>query len=113
MGFGCGCRRAHAKHAPGDKGSVMGLGAVAIFSVLMVVTMIADEADVDRSQQGENERLDQADEQLHEIENEKETGPVEQIFATEDVAEKTDGKREGPNGDGEHFDQADDKKHQG
>ena len=39
--FGCSCRRAHVKHAPGGKLLVVG------FVVVVVIAMIADESNVD------------------------------------------------------------------
>jgi hypothetical protein len=42
------------------------------FGVVVVVAVVADQADVDGREQGENQGLDQADEQLEKVENERE-----------------------------------------
>ena len=79
-GFGCGCRRAHARYAPGGKVLMWCLGRVALVVrgiVVMIVAVVADEADVDRGEEGENDSLDEADEELHEIEHEDEAGAME------------------------------------
>jgi len=44
-GFGCGCRRARAGHAPGGKLSMGRLEGVA-FLVIMIIAVVAEEADV-------------------------------------------------------------------
>jgi hypothetical protein len=64
-------------HAPGGKGLVMSFGGTGFIRVFVVVTMVADQADVNRAEQRKNRGLNQADEQLHEIENKKETGAVQ------------------------------------
>src|SRR6478736_3434906 len=78
----------------------------------MVIAMVAEEADVDGAQEGEDRGLDEADEQLHEVEDKEEVRAVEEIFPAEDVAEQTDRKREGADGDREHLDAADDQEDQ-
>src|SRR5688572_22904762 len=96
FGCGCGCCRAHAKHAPGRKFLVVCLGAVAL-CVIVVIAVVADEPDIDGAQEGEDRGLNETDEHLHEIKDGDEEGPVQKIFAAEDVAEKTDGKSERAN----------------
>lgn len=80
------------------------------FSV--IVTMVTKQTNIDRCEQREDEGLNEADEELHEVEDENETGAMEEIFATEDVTEKTDRKGEGANRDRENFDKPDDQKYE-
>jgi hypothetical protein len=49
---------------------VVGLVVVCVFVV--VVAVVTEQTDVHRGQKGEDERLDQADEELHKIENKEE-----------------------------------------
>ena len=109
---GCSCRRAHAKHAPGDKVLMWSVGGVTTI-VFMVIAMITDKADIDGGEQGENDGLDQADEELHEIENEEEAGAVQKVFTTEDIAEETDGKGKWADHDRENLNEADDQEDEG
>jgi hypothetical protein len=104
-------RRAHAGTLPTGNSQWEASAAWLVVVVIVVVAVVADEADVDGAQEGEHEGLDEADEQLHEVEDEKEAGAVEQVFTTEDVAEKTDRKGEGADADGEHLDEADEDEH--
>jgi hypothetical protein len=58
MSFGCGCRRAHIVGTlPAGKGLVVDVGGLS-FPVIVVIVMIADKADVDRSKKGKDEGLD-------------------------------------------------------
>src|SRR5262245_20855600 len=62
-------RRAHARHAPGGKVLMRGfLVIVAVARFVMVVAVIADQADINAHQQREHERLHKTDEQLEEVE---------------------------------------------
>jgi len=58
--------------------------------VFMVVAVVADEADVDAHQEGEHERLHEADEEFENVEGEKESGAVQQILATKHVAKESE-----------------------
>lgn len=109
---GCSYRCAHARHAPNGKVLVVRFGGVS-FLVIVVITVIADKADINRGEKRENDGLDQADEQLHEIENEQEAGAMEEILATKDIAEETNGESEGTDENGENFNAAHDQKDQG
>ena len=109
---GCSCRRAHAKHAPGDKMLVVVFGGMSI-GVIVIIAMVAKKTDIYRGEEGENDGLDQADEKLHEIEHKEETGAVKKIFPAEDIAEETDGKGEGADNNGENLDEADNQEDQG
>jgi len=101
-GCGCGCRRAHAKHAPDEKFLVMRLGGVGVAMVVIVfviVTVIADEANVNRRQQRKHKGLNKTHEQFHEIENEKETRAVKQVFTAKYIAKKSNRKGKRPDTD--------------
>ena len=60
-----------------------------VFTIGVVVAVITEESDIDRCQQGEHEGLNKADEEFHEVEDEKETSAVEKILAAKDVSEKS------------------------
>ena len=64
-------------HAPGGKGLMMSVGLAGFTGVIVVVTVVADQTDVNGAEQRKDRGLNQADEQLHEIENKKETGAVQ------------------------------------
>ena len=79
--------------------------------VIMVIAMVADEADINGAEQREDCGLNEADEHLHEVENENEVSAVEQILAAEDIAEQAHGKREGTDDDREYVGAADDQEY--
>jgi hypothetical protein len=56
-------------HAPSGKGLMLGFGTVA-FGVFVIIAVVADQADVDGGEQCEDKGLNEADEQLQEVENE-------------------------------------------
>jgi len=62
-----------AVHAPGGKGSVRRLGVTVRFG--MLVTVIADEADIDAHQQRENKCLNKANQQFEEVERNRQPPP--------------------------------------
>src|SRR5580693_4928334 len=62
--FFVGCRRPRSGHGPGGKGSV---GRVLVFLVVLVA-VVAEEADVDAHEQREHEGLDEADQELEQVE---------------------------------------------
>jgi hypothetical protein len=70
-------------------GRVVGLIVVCVFVV--VVAVVTEQTNVHRGQEGEDERLDQPDEELHEVENKEEAGAVKEVFAAKDVTKETDG----------------------
>jgi hypothetical protein len=63
---------------------VVSLSGVACF---VIIAVIAEEANIDRGEERKDGGLNQPDEQFHEIENENETGSMEEVFTAEDVAE--------------------------
>lgn len=92
----------------GKVGSMRLLGVAAL---VVVVTMIADELKKDGSQQHENERLDQAHQQLKEIEWQwrqpceplatHEHHVFQNVFSCEDIAIKPEGKSHRAEEDGD------------
>src|SRR3954462_11150702 len=73
--------------------------------VRMIITVVADEADGDGGQQGEDEALNEADEQLEEIEGRQEVHRVKEVFTAEYVAEKTHRKGHRTDEDRNDFDE--------
>src|SRR5690348_8985108 len=82
----------------------MRLGGVARL-VTVVVTMVTDQTNVHRGKEREDQGLDEADKQLHEIEHKEKSGAVQEVFTAENVSEKPDRKRHRANHDRNHFDQ--------
>jgi len=80
--------------------------------VIMVIAMITNQADVDSGEQSEDDGLDQTDQQLHEVEDKKEGGAVEEIFTAVDVAEEANGEGERADKDRKNFDAAHDQEDQ-
>ena len=106
-------RRAHAGHAPGGKGLVMRFdGVTGLVVVGVIVSVIGQKTDIYGGQKREDERLNEADEQLHEIEDKQETGAVQEILSAEYVTKKTDRKGKGTDRDGKHLDQPNDQKNE-
>src|SRR3954468_22297339 len=80
--------------------------------VRVVITVVADEADVDGGQQGENEALNEADEQLEEIEGRQEVHRVEEVLTAKHVAEQTHRKSHRTDENRDDLDQTDHEEHQ-
>lgn len=78
----------------------------------MVIAVIYDQSDIDRGEQREDQGLNKADQQLHEVEGEKETCAVKEAFSTEHVAKKPDRKSDWSNSDRDHFNNSDEKKNE-
>lgn len=64
---------------------MVSLSGVALF---VIIAVVAEEADIDRGEKRKDGGLNQPDEQFHEIENENETGSMEEVFTAKDVAEE-------------------------
>ena len=62
---------------PAGKGLVVGFGVIVFVNVFVVVAVVTDQSDINRTEEREDRGLNQADEQLHEIENKKETSAVQ------------------------------------
>src|SRR5262245_12430897 len=81
--------------------------------VLVIVAVVADETDVDAHEKREYERLHEADEYFEKVERNRQSPladgrhRVQQIFAAEDIAEKTNGERNWPEDDRNDFDESD------
>ena len=63
---------------------MVSLSGVAFF---VIIAVVAEEADIDRSEKGKDGGLNEANEQFHEIKNKDEPGPMEEVLAAEDVTE--------------------------
>lgn len=85
---------------------------VSVVLVVMTFVVIGDQADINSGEEREDCGLNQADEQLHEVEHKHEAGAVEEILAAEDIAEEADGKCEGADADREEFNETDHEEHQ-
>lgn len=74
-------------HAPDGKG-ILSVGCFGVVTFgTVIIAVVADEPDINGAEERKDERLNQADEQLHEIEDEKEAGAMEEIFPAENIAE--------------------------
>src|ERR1700678_2847490 len=95
-------------------------GSVRGFRVLplVVVPVVADEADIHAHKEREHECLDEADQELEEVEGGREAPflhaahRMHEALAAEDVAEKPQREGNGPEGDRDDLDDADEKKDQ-
>jgi hypothetical protein len=102
--FWFGFRRVQSTHSRRKSGLWKSVGGflVVVMVVFVIATLVvADEADVDADQKGEDEGLDEADEKLQEVERNRQAPAgdgrhgVDDVFAAEGVAVESQRKGTG------------------